>query len=76
MAAVWHQLTVEEAEAGLVVADVLVVRQWWLERRMLVVACQLVKTAAVCRSTGSSALRVYFRRSLKVLICCVDFLCL
>ena len=29
--AVWHQLTAEEAEAGLVDADVPVVRWWWWE---------------------------------------------
>ena len=28
----------------------------------------------VCRSVGSSSLTVDFKRSLKVLICCVDFL--
>ena len=57
---VWHWLTVEEAEAEamLVAADALAVRRWWLEERRLVVVCQLVKTAAVCLSAGSSALRV------------------
>ena len=72
-AAVWRWLPAEKTEAGLVAADVLVVR-WWLEERQLVLACQLVKTAAVCQSADSSALRICFRRSLKVLICCVDFL--
>ena len=35
-------LTVEEAEAGLLAADVPVVRQWWLEERQLVLVCLLV----------------------------------
>ena len=34
----------EEAEAGLVAANVLAVR-WWLEERQLVVVGQVVKTA-------------------------------
>ena len=55
--------------------DVLAVRLLWVERQ-LVVACQLVKMVAVCQSAGSIALRVYFQRSLRVLICCVEFLCL
>ena len=42
-AAVWRRLTsVEaeaEAEAGLVAADVLAVKQWWLEENRLVVVC-------------------------------------
>ena len=37
-------------------ADVLVVRPWWSEERQLVVVCQLVKTAAVCKSVDSSSL--------------------
>ena len=45
-AAVWCRLTAEEAEAGLVDADVLAV-WWWLEKRRLV-AGQVVNTAAVC----------------------------
>ena len=74
VADVWCWLTAEEAEAvaGLVAADVLAVRQWWLDERWLVVVCQLVKM--VCGSVGSSALRVCFQRSLTFLICCVDFL--
>ena len=72
-AAVWRQLTAEEAEAGLVAADVLAVRQWWLEEKWLVLACHLVKTDVVCQSVGSSSQTEDFRRSLKVLICCVDF---
>ena len=52
--AVSHQLTAEKTEAGLVAADVLVVRRWWLEERWLVLACWLVKTTAVCQSVGSS----------------------
>ena len=55
--------------------DVLAVRRWWLER-WLMVACRLVKKVAVCQSVGSSALRKYFQRNLRVLICCVDFLLL
>ena len=51
--AVCRQLTVEEVDTGLVVANVLAVRQWWLEERQLVLACQLVKTAVVCHSVGS-----------------------
>ena len=46
--------------AGLVVIDVLAVRWWWLEERQLVLICQLVNTAVMCRSAGSSALRVCF----------------
>ena len=38
------------------------------------VLCQLVKTAAGCRSVGSSALKVNSQRILRVLIFCVDFL--
>ena len=45
--AAWHWLTAEEAEAGLVAADVPVVRRWWLEQRRLVRACWLVKLAVV-----------------------------
>ena len=52
MAAAWYWLI---AEAGLVAADVLAVRWWWLEERWLVLACQLMKTAAVCQSVGSSS---------------------
>ena len=52
-ASVWCRLTVEEAEAGQVAAAVLVV-QLWLEERWLVVAGQVVKTAVVCQSVGSS----------------------
>ena len=59
----------KEAAAGLVAADVLAVRQWWLEERRLVVVCLLVRMAAVCRSVGSSALRVCFHKSFKVLLC-------
>ena len=57
-------------------ADVLAVRRWWLEERQLVLACRLVKTAGVCQSVGSSSQTEDFQRSLKVLICCVGFLCL
>ena len=39
-------------------------------------ACELVKMALVCQSVGSSSQTEDFRRSLKVLICCVDFLSL
>ena len=76
-AAVWHWLTAEEAEAdaGLVAADVLVVWWWWLEERRLVLVFWLVKTAAVCQS-GNSPQIEDFRRSLRVLICWADFLCL
>ena len=35
-------------------ADVLAVCLWWLEERWLVVACWLVKMAAVFQSIGSS----------------------
>ena len=48
----------------------------WLEERCLVVACQLVKTAVVCRSVGSSPLNVDSERILRVLTCCIDFLSL
>ena len=53
--AVWHWLTAVEAQAGLVDADVLTVRRWWLEERRLVLVCQLVKTVLVCQSVGSSS---------------------
>ena len=53
MAAVWSRLTAEEAEAGLLVADVLAVKGWWLEERQLVLACRLVKTDALCQSVES-----------------------
>ena len=55
-AAVWHRLTAEDTEAG------------------LVAACQLVKTAVVCQSVGSSSQIEDFQRSLWVLMCCADFL--
>ena len=55
-------------------ADVLAVRWRLLEERRL--ACQLVKTAAVCQSVGSSSQTEDFQRSWKVLICSVIFLCL
>ena len=45
VAAVWRQLTPQEAEAGLIVADVLAL-QWWLEERRL--GGWVVKTAAAC----------------------------
>ena len=46
VAVVWHQLSAEEAEAGMMVADVLAV--WWLEERQLVVTGRVVKMAVVC----------------------------
>ena len=49
----WHQVTVQEVEAGLVAADVVAV-QWCLEERQLVVAGQLVKMGVVCGSFGST----------------------
>ena len=57
-------------------ADVLAVRQWWFEERQLVLVCQLVKTAVVYQSVGSSLQTEDFRRSFKILICWVGFLCL
>ena len=60
--------------AGLVAADVLAVRRWWLEERRLVLAFQLVKMARAFQSVGSSSQTEDFCRSLKVLICCVGFL--
>ena len=42
-------------EAGLVAADVLAVWRWWLKERRHVVACWVVKTAAVCQFVGSSS---------------------
>ena len=71
-AAVWCWLTAEEVEDGVVAADVLAVR--WLEERWLMLECQLVNTAVVCKSVGSSSQTEDFQRSLKVPICCVDFL--
>ena len=47
-AAVWRRLTAEDAVAGMVATDVLPVWRLWLEERQLMVACQLVKTTAVC----------------------------
>ena len=35
-------------------ADVPAVQWWWLEKRWLVVASQLVKMTVVCQSVGSS----------------------
>ena len=64
----------EEVEAGLEAADVLAVGLWWLEERWLVVVSQLVKMAAVCQSVGRSSQIDDFRSSLRVLICCADFL--
>ena len=40
------------------------------------IAGQVVKVAAIHQSVGSSGLTVDSQRNLKVLICCVDFLCL
>ena len=48
VATVWHRLTAEEAEVGLMTADVLPVRRWWLKERQLVLVCQLLKMAVVC----------------------------
>ena len=73
VAAVWRWLTAEETESGLVAADVLAVR-WWLEERWFRVVCQLVKMAVVCQSVGNSSQPEHFQRSLKIMICCVDFL--
>ena len=47
-----------------------------MKERQHIVASSAVKMAAVCQSVGSSSLTVDFQRSLRVLICCVDFLCL
>ena len=44
-----------EAEAGLVDADVLTVRRWWLKERRLVLVCQMMQTVLVCQSVGSSS---------------------
>ena len=73
MAAVWRRLTVE-VKVEVVAADVLAVSQSWLEEGRHVLVCRLVKTAVVCQSVGSSSQIEDLRRSLKVLICCVDFL--
>ena len=54
IAAVWCQLTAEEAEAGLA-ADV-PAAQWCLEDRQHVGAGRMVKTAGVCRTFGCSTL--------------------
>ena len=69
-AAVWHQLTVKEAEAGMVAADVLAV--WRLEERLLLIACRLVKLAVVCQTVGSLS-QTKDLESLRVPISCVDF---
>ena len=61
----------EEAEALLVAADLVAVRQWWLEERQLVLVCQLVKTVVMCQSVRSPSQTEDFQRSLKELICCV-----
>ena len=47
----------EEAESGMVAADVLAV-QLWLEERQLVVVGLVVKMTEVCQSVGSSSLTV------------------
>ena len=59
--------------AGLAAAAA-VPAQWWLEERWHVVVGHVVKTAAVCQSVGCETLTVDSQRSLRVLICCVDFL--
>ena len=66
-AAVLHQVTAEEAEAGFVAAYVLAVWRCLLEESWL------VKTAAVCQSVGSSLQTKDIQGSLRVLICCADF---
>ena len=60
----------------MVATNVLAVRWWWLEEGQLVLACRLVKTAMVCQSVGSSSHTEDFQRNLRVLTCCVGFLCL
>ena len=65
-------LAFADRQAGLVAADMLAVRRWWMEERGLVLMCQLVKTAEVYQYVGSSSQTE--DRSLKVLICCVGFL--
>ena len=56
-------------------ADVLAVRLWWFEERGLKVVCQVVKRLQ-CINLLVASQTEDFRRSLRVLICCVDFLCL
>ena len=51
----WCWLTEEEAEAGLVAVNILAVRRWWLEERLLVLVCWLVKMATMCQSVGSTS---------------------
>ena len=46
VAPVFRLLTSDEAEAGLLTADILAVQWWLLKKRQLVLACRLVKTAA------------------------------
>ena len=71
MASVCRWLTLKESEPGLVAADVLAVRQWWLQERRMVLACWLVEMAAVCQSVGSSSQIENFLRIFRALICCV-----
>ena len=40
-------------EDGLEAANVLAVRQWWLEERQLMLACRHVKTPTVCQTVGT-----------------------
>ena len=54
-APVWCWLTEEETEAGLVAANVLAVRRWWLEERLLVLVCWLVKMATMFQSVCSTS---------------------
>ena len=69
-AAVLCQRSVEEA--GLVSADVLLVVV--VGGKVAMVASWVVKTAAVCQSVDSSSQIEDFQRSLRLLICFVDFL--
>ena len=50
-------------------------RQWWLVGEVAGGGVSQVKTVVMCQSVGSSSQTEDFQRSLKVLICCVDFLC-
>ena len=63
----------DETQAGMFAADVLAV-WWWFEDRGLVVVGQVVIMGAVYRSVGSTSQIEDFQRSLRVLICCVNFL--
>ena len=63
----------EEAGARLVATNILPVHRW-LEERLLIVTGWVAELAVVCLSVGSLSEIEDSQRSLRILICCVDFL--